>query len=110
MTSAASGVAASEYPSAANRPSISSESLTFIWQPYVSTYTLPFGLGVAVIRREWRPVDRRVRKAGLEPSTRAAGADPRGPPEDNPRSGPAAGPRGSRRHQRPHHCGAGGAP
>src|SRR6185503_7245415 len=48
MTSASSGLLASAYPSAANRPSISSESLTFIWQPYVSTYTLPFVVGEAV--------------------------------------------------------------
>src|SRR5687767_15814559 len=81
MTSASSGAAASEYPSAANRPSISSESLTFIWQPYVSTYTLPFVVGVAVIRLEWRPVGRRVRKAGRQPSTPAGGAAPRGRPE-----------------------------
>src|SRR6185503_6040789 len=48
MTSASSGLLASAYPSAANRPSISSESLTFIWQPYVSTYTLPLVVGEAV--------------------------------------------------------------
>src|SRR5688572_787801 len=84
MTSASSGPEASSYPSAANRPSINSESLTFIWQPYVSTYTRPFVVdGAFTVRLEWRSAGRDLPPAGRSVAFLAAGSNLQGPPEDS---------------------------
>src|SRR5687768_17259915 len=84
MTSASSGPEASSYPSAANRPSINSESLTFIWQPYVSTYTRPFVVvGASTVRLEWRSAGRVLPPGGRSVAFLAAVSSRQGPPEDS---------------------------